>query len=99
VTGQGHQATAGPSAVLIGGQSPDEEISQYYGEHYKAVLGFLVYACRCPEPDAEDIVQDIILVIRDRHWRRSGPSRSPRPTGIRPLNAGAAGCLASGLSG
>jgi RNA polymerase sigma factor (sigma-70 family) len=59
---------AEPSAVLAGSQSPDEEISQYYREHYKAVLGFLMYACRCPEPDAEDVAQDIILLIRDRYW-------------------------------
>ena len=68
MTGQGQQTAAGPSAVLVGTQSPDEEISQYYSAHYKAVVGFLVYACGCPEPDAEEVVQDIILVIRDRHW-------------------------------
>jgi RNA polymerase sigma factor (sigma-70 family) len=68
VSGPGHQTATGPSAVLVGGQSPDEEISQFYAKHYKAVVGFLVHACGCPEPDAEEVAQDIILVISERHW-------------------------------
>lgn len=68
MSGPGHQAAAGSSAVLVGDPSPDEEISQFYARHYKAVVAFLVHGCGCPEADAEDIAQDIILVIRDRYW-------------------------------
>ena len=30
--------------------------------------GYLVSGCGCPEADAEDIIQDTILVIRRRYW-------------------------------
>lgn len=67
MSAEGRQFTTVRSAVLVG-RSPDEEISQFYAAHHNAVRGFLVYACGCPEPDADDIVQDTILVIRERHW-------------------------------
>ena len=68
MSGPGHQAASGPPAVDVGGQSPYEEISQFFAKHYKAVVAFLVYACGFPAPDAEEVVQDIILVIRERYW-------------------------------
>ncbi len=63
-----HRRPAGERISIVVGESADEEISQFYLRHHKAVCGFLVYACGCPESDAEDIVQDTILAIRGRYW-------------------------------
>jgi RNA polymerase sigma factor (sigma-70 family) len=68
VSGSGQLAATKQAAVLVDGRSSDKEISLFYGVHHRAVCGFLVVACGCPVPDAEDIVQDTILVIRARYW-------------------------------
>ena len=68
MSGPGQLAATRQSAVVVDGRSPDEEISLFYGAHHRAVRSFLVVACGCPAPDAENIVQDIILAIRARYW-------------------------------
>jgi RNA polymerase sigma factor (sigma-70 family) len=68
VNRSGQLATTGQAAVPVDGRSFDKEISLFYGVHHRAVSGFLVVACGCPVPDAEDIVQDTILVIQARYW-------------------------------
>jgi RNA polymerase sigma factor (sigma-70 family) len=69
VTGQSRQATPGELAPPAAGtQAHDEEIARYYAEHRDKVRRWLVSGCRCPEADAEDIVQDTILVIRSGYW-------------------------------
>lgn len=69
MTGHGHQAAPAELARPLGtGQAADEEIAAFYARHRGAVLSFLVHACGCPQADAEDIVQDTIMVIRRRYW-------------------------------
>lgn len=69
VTGQSRQATPGELALpAAGAQAHGEEIARYYAEHRDKVRRWLVSGCGCPEADAEDIVQDTILVIRRRYW-------------------------------
>ena len=69
VTGQGRQAAPPELALpLSGAQADDEEIALYYTEHRDRVRRFLVSGCGCPEADAEDIIQDTIMVIRRRYW-------------------------------
>jgi RNA polymerase sigma factor (sigma-70 family) len=69
VTGQSRQAWVGELAQpASGAQAHDEEIGRYYGGHRDKVLRWLVSGCGCPEADAEDIVQDTIMVIRSGYW-------------------------------
>jgi RNA polymerase sigma-70 factor (ECF subfamily) len=69
VTGQSRQATPGELALpAAGGQAHDQEIARYYAEHRDKVRRWLVSGCGCPEADAEDIVQDTIMVIRSGYW-------------------------------
>lgn len=46
----------------------DEEIARFYAEQRARVYGFLVGGCGCPRADADDIIQDTIMVIRARYW-------------------------------
>ena len=46
----------------------DEEIAEFYAEQRPRVYGFLVGGCGCPRADADDIIQDTIMVIRARYW-------------------------------
>jgi RNA polymerase sigma factor (sigma-70 family) len=69
VTGQSRQAGVGELALPAAGvQAHDEEIARYYAGHRDKVRRWLVSGCGCPEADAEDIVQDTILVIRSGYW-------------------------------
>ena len=71
MTGQGRQAVPPELAFpLSGGQqaAADHEVARFYSEHRERLLRFLVFVCRCPEADAEDIIQDTIMVIRKYHW-------------------------------
>lgn len=69
VTGQSRQATPGELTLPAScAQAHDEEIARYYTKHRDEVRRWLVSGCGCPEADAEDIVQDTILVIRRRYW-------------------------------
>jgi RNA polymerase sigma factor (sigma-70 family) len=69
VTGPGRQAT--PAELVFppaGAHGDDEEIARYYAQHRARLRGWLVAGCGCPEADAEDLIQDTILVIRGRYW-------------------------------
>jgi RNA polymerase sigma-70 factor, ECF subfamily len=69
VTRQGRQAKPGELALpAADAQAHDEEIARYYAGHRDKVRRWLVSGCGCPEADAEDIVQDTILVIRSGYW-------------------------------
>lgn len=69
MTGHGHQAAPVEPALSLGtGQAADEEIARFYSEHRKALHDFLVHGCGCPPADAEDMIQDTIMVIRGRYW-------------------------------
>jgi RNA polymerase sigma factor (sigma-70 family) len=69
VTGQNRQAGVGELALPAADvQAHDEEIARYYAGHRDKVRRWLVSGCGCPEADAEDIVQDTILVIRSGYW-------------------------------
>jgi RNA polymerase sigma-70 factor (ECF subfamily) len=69
VTGQSRQAPSGDLALpAAGALAHDEEIARYYAEHRDKVRRWLVSGCGCLEADAEDIVQETILVIRRRYW-------------------------------
>jgi RNA polymerase sigma-70 factor, ECF subfamily len=46
----------------------DEEIAGFYAEQRPRIYGFLVGGCGCPGADADDIIQDTIMVIRARYW-------------------------------
>jgi RNA polymerase sigma-70 factor, ECF subfamily len=68
VTGHGHPAAPADLALLSAAQAADGEIALFYAEHRSRLRGFLVGGCGCPEADAEDIIQDTIMVIRQRYW-------------------------------
>lgn len=69
VTRPSRQALSGDLALPAAATLPDdEEIARYYAEHRDQVRRWLVSGCGCPEADAEDIVQETILVIRRRYW-------------------------------
>jgi RNA polymerase sigma factor (sigma-70 family) len=69
VTGQSRQVTRGEQFLPAAGtQTHDEEIARYYAEHRDRVRRWLVAGCGCREADAEDIIQDTILVIRSGYW-------------------------------
>lgn len=46
----------------------DEEIARFYAEQRARVRGFLIGGCGCSPADADDIIQDTIMVIRARNW-------------------------------
>lgn len=69
MTGQSRQAGVGELALpAAGAQAHDEEIARYYAGHRDKVRRWLVSGCGCPEADAEDVVQDTILVIHSGYW-------------------------------
>ena len=68
MTGQGHPAAPANLALLSGVQAADGEIALFYAEYRSRLRGFLVGGCGCPSADAEDIIQDTIMVIRQRYW-------------------------------
>jgi RNA polymerase sigma factor (sigma-70 family) len=49
-------------------QAADEEITWFYEKHRKAVLSYLIAVWRCPAHEADDIIQDTIMAIRERNW-------------------------------
>jgi RNA polymerase sigma-70 factor (ECF subfamily) len=68
----GGGAVPQPRRSIVTGQSAnddDAEIAQYYANWHGRVHLYLVLGCGCPDADAEDIVQDTIMVIRERHWQ------------------------------
>lgn len=68
VNADGRQAVpAGPD--LGTRQAADEEISRFYEKHRREVVSYLIRACQCPAPEAEDIAHDTILAIRERYWQ------------------------------
>src|SRR6266566_2309714 len=54
--------------VTDASDAADSELAQYYARHRGSMRAFLVGGCGCPEADAEDIIQDTIMVIRRRYW-------------------------------
>jgi RNA polymerase sigma factor (sigma-70 family) len=69
VNGDGRQAVLAQLALSpCTGLATDEEIAQFYVRHRAAVRRFLIGACRCPAHDAEDIIQETIIRIRERYW-------------------------------
>jgi RNA polymerase sigma factor (sigma-70 family) len=49
-------------------QAGDEEIFRFYEKHRREVVSYLIRACGCPAPEAEDIAHDTIMAIRERYW-------------------------------
>jgi RNA polymerase sigma factor (sigma-70 family) len=44
----------------------DKEVSELYVTHRKGVLAYLITSVGCPEHEADDVVQDTILIVRAR---------------------------------
>jgi RNA polymerase sigma-70 factor (ECF subfamily) len=56
-----------PSAAASSpGRSRDEEITAFYVEHRSGLRGYLVNVCRCPGHEADDIVQEAFLAVREQ---------------------------------
>lgn len=54
--------------VMVAAQPPevrDAEVGEFFARHHSAIRRFLV-TCGCPEHEADDIVQDTILAVRER---------------------------------
>jgi RNA polymerase sigma factor (sigma-70 family) len=67
VSADGRQAV--PTGPDLGTrQAADEEIRRFYEKHHREVVSYLIRACECPAPEAEDIAQDTIMAIRERYW-------------------------------
>lgn len=65
----GRQAVLAELALSPGARlAIDEEIARFYETHRLTVLRFLIGACGCPPHDAEDIIQETIMRIRERYW-------------------------------
>lgn len=47
----------------------DEEIEAFFAAHHRSVRGLLI-ACGCEDHEADDVVQDTLLVIREKYWER-----------------------------
>lgn len=48
-------------------QACDLEVAAFYADHRQAIRTYLINSCDCAEHEADDIVQDTILVIR-QYW-------------------------------
>lgn len=55
-----------PAQALPDTDARDAEIAAFYDEHRIAIRRYLTGPLRCAEHEAEDIVQDTALVLRDR---------------------------------
>jgi RNA polymerase sigma factor (sigma-70 family) len=89
VTGQARRA-----AARRPDQARDEEITAFYAANHRAIRRYLI-ACGCPEHEADDMVQDSILAVRDRwaqvrsydkpvaYWYKAAGNRFRRVQGQR----------------
>jgi hypothetical protein len=78
------------------GDSRDEEVCELYVAYRKGVRAYLINSVGCPEHEADDVLQDTILIVRDR-WDQIRSLESPQPTGTRLPAEGPRGCGGSGL--
>jgi RNA polymerase sigma factor (sigma-70 family) len=57
-------------AVAVASLEPedprDNEVSDLYAAYRKSVRAYLINSVGCPEHEADDVVQDTILIVRDR---------------------------------
>jgi RNA polymerase sigma-70 factor, ECF subfamily len=57
------------AVVVAGGEAEDprdKEVSELYVAYRDGVRTYLIASVGCPEHEADDVVQDTILIIRDR---------------------------------
>lgn len=50
-------------------QDRDEEVTRFFDDHWRDIRAYLIASFRCTGPEADDLVQESILAIRD-HWER-----------------------------
>lgn len=55
----------------------DAEICEFFARYRDQIRRFLIRACGCPEHEADDVVQDTIMVIRDKYWERVRTLQKP----------------------
>ena len=55
----------------------DAEIATFFARYRNQIRWFLIGACGCPEHEADDVVQDTIMVIRDKYWERVRDLQKP----------------------
>jgi RNA polymerase sigma-70 factor, ECF subfamily len=57
-------------AVVAASREPedprDKEVSELYVAYRKGVRAYLINSVGCPEHEADDVLQDTILIVRDR---------------------------------
>jgi RNA polymerase sigma-70 factor, ECF subfamily len=57
-------------AVVVASREPedsrDKEVSELYVAYRQGVRAYLINSVRCPEHEADDVLQDTILIVRDR---------------------------------
>jgi len=57
-------------AVAVGSREPedsrDKEVGELYVAYRKGVRAYLINSVGCPEHEADDVLQDTILIVRDR---------------------------------
>lgn len=59
---------SGLAAARSAGQSRDEEVGALFATHYMAIRRYLI-ACGCPDYEADDVLQDTILAVRE-NWEK-----------------------------
>lgn len=79
MTAQGRQAASPAPVPRLNDQAVvDQEIAEFYAEHRESLRRFLVTGCKCPAADAEDIIQETIMVIRRRYWPKVRTLEKPQ---------------------
>jgi len=88
-------------AVVVASREPedprDKEVSELYVAYRKGVRAYLINSVAYPEHEADDVVQDTILIIRDR-WEPSAHLGKARGLLVQDCRtAGPGDCRGSGL--
>lgn len=57
-------------------EARDLEIAEFFAAHQNRIRGYLIGICGCAEHEADDVVQDTILLVRE-YWERVRALQKP----------------------